>query len=59
MIVLILVKSLTFFKSYVIFFRRKGYFLQNILYFCALELVPLASFGGFVAITINYLKINF
>ena len=59
LIVLILVKSLTFFKSFAIFFRRKGNFLQNILYFCALELVPLASFGGFVAITINYLKINF
>ena len=59
LIVLMLVKSLTFFKSFAIFFRRKGNFLQNILYFCALELVPLASFGGFVAITINYLKINF
>ena len=59
LIVLILVKSLTFFKSYVIFFRRKGNFLQNILYFCALEIVPLTSFGGFVAIMINFLKINF
>ena len=58
-IILILVKILTFFKSYIIFFRRKSSFLQNILYFCALELVPLASFGGFVAIMVNYLKINF
>ena len=59
MIVLILVKSLTFFKSFAIFFRRKGNFLQNILYFCALEIVPLTSFWGFVAIMINFLKINF
>ena len=58
-VVLILVKSLTFFKSYITFFRGKGNFLQNILYFCALEIVPLTSFGGFVAIMINFLKINF
>lgn len=59
LIILFLVKSLTFFKSYIIFFRRKGSFLQNILYFCALEIVPLAAFGGFVAMMSNYLKINF
>jgi len=59
LIVLFLVKTLTFFKSYIIFFRRKGLFLQNILYFCALEIVPLAAFGGFVAMMSNYLKINF
>ena len=58
-IVLILVKTVTFLKSYVIFFRRKGFFLQNILYFCALEIVPLVSFGGFAAIAINFLKITF
>ena len=59
MIVLILVKSLTFFKSYITFFRRKSLFLQNILYFCALEIVPLVSFGGLAATAINVLKINF
>lgn len=59
LIILFLVKSLTFFKAYAIFFRRKGHFLQNILYFCALEIVPLAAFWGFVAMMSNYLKINF
>jgi hypothetical protein len=49
----------TFYKSYVIFFGRKSHFLQNILYFCALEIVPLASFGGLVVTAINILKINF
>lgn len=58
-IILILVKSVTFYKSYVIFFGRKSHFLQNILYFCALEIVPLASFGGLVVTAINILKINF
>ena len=59
LIILVLVKSLTFFKSYLIFFRRKGFFLQNILYVCALEIVPLAAFWGFVDMMSNYLKINF
>lgn len=58
-IILILVKTVTFYKSYVIFFRRKSLFLQNILYFCALEIVPLAAFWGFVDMMSNYLKINF
>ena len=59
LIILVLVKSLTFFKSYLIFFRRKGFFLQNILYFCALEIVPLAACWGFVDMMSNYLRINF
>ncbi len=37
MIVLVLVKILSFYKSYLIFFKRNGLFLQIILYFCALE----------------------
>lgn len=57
--VLFLIKILTFLKSYFIFFRRKGYFLQNILYFCALEMVPLLSLWGSVVLVSNYLKINF
>ena len=58
-IILILVKTVTFYKSNAIFFRIKSHFLQNILYFCALEIVPLASFVGFAATIINILKINF
>ncbi len=59
LIVLGLVKMLSFCKSYLIFFWGKGAFLQIILYFCALEVVPLfALWGGLVMIS-HYLKINF
>ena len=57
--VVIFVKLLTFYKSYTIFFRRIHFFFQIILYFCALEAVPIAAFLGALAITGNYLKINF
>ena len=54
-----LVKILTFYKSYLIFFRRMGAFLQNILYFCALELTPLAVLLGLMEVYNNNLEINF
>jgi len=57
-IIIILAKILTFYKSYVIFFNQKDGFLQNILYFCALEMIPLISLWcGLLVITEN-LKIN-
>ena len=57
--VLILAKILTFYKSYAIFFNQKGGFLQIILYFCALEMIPLLMlWSGLLVITEN-LKINF
>ena len=56
--IVFLAKILTFYKSYVIFFSQKGGFLQNILYFCALEMIPLISlWSGLLVITEN-LKIN-
>ena len=57
--VLILNKLLTFYKCWLIFFRQNGLFLQNILYFCALEIAPLLAFGGAWLALIDYLKINF
>ena len=57
--VIILFKLLTFYKTHIIFFRRKGAFLQNILYFCALEIVPLFSLYGALVLTNSYLKINY
>lgn len=59
LIVVILTKILTFYKSYSIFFKRIGIFLQFILYFCALELIPMMLLWGVLTITGNYLKINF
>ena len=50
---------MTFYKSWLIFFRQKKLFLQNILYFCALEITPLLIFVGAMVMIINMLKINF
>jgi len=57
--VIILVKILTFYKGYLIFFRRKGAFSQNFLYFCALELIPLVGLVGLLEAFSHFLKINF
>ena len=43
----------------IIFFLYNGAFLQNILYFCALEIVPLFSLGGLLVTIVDFLKINF
>lgn len=58
-IVIILSKILSFYKTYIIFFRRNGVFLQNILYFCALEMTPLASLWGVLVLINSFLKVNF
>ena len=58
-VVLILVKLLTLYKCYIIFFRETKDSLQIILYFCALEIVPLVALGLAMTLTGNYLKVNF
>ena len=58
-LVLIFVKLLTFYKTYVIFFRENVFRLQIILYFCALEITPLLSVWGLLDMTVENLKINF
>ena len=57
--VLFFVKILTFFKGYVVFFRSNVVKLQIILYFCALEIVPLLAFWGALDLVTNSLKIIF
>ena len=57
--VLVLVKLLTFYKSFVIFFRQNSVYLQIILYFCALEIAPLLALWGGLVLIIEELKINF
>lgn len=57
--VIILVKILSFYKCYVIFFQRGRQYVQNFLYFCALEIVPLLALAGILIITGNYLKVIF
>ena len=39
-VVLIIIKIMTFYKCFIIFFSRNVVKLQIILYFCALEIVP-------------------
>ena len=58
-IVIILSKMATFYKSFIIFFRRRGSLLQIFLYFCALEMMPLVVLYGVMAFFNEYLKINF
>ena len=58
-IAVVIVKLLTIYKCYIIFFRRNVVHLQIILYFCTLEMIPLLAFWGVLVITANYLKINF
>lgn len=57
--VVVLVKILTFYKAQNIFFKASSGFVQNILYFCALELMPLGALWGVLNIVQHYLKVNF
>ena len=57
--VLIIVKILTFYKMFVIFFRQNAFRLQIILYFCTLEIVPVLILLGFLVMIVDNLKINF
>jgi hypothetical protein len=56
--VLVLVKMITIYKCWTIFFGRRGDFLQIFLYFCTLEIVPLSILAGLLALTGNYLTVN-
>ena len=52
-------KILTFYKTYIIFFKQNRHFLQIILYLCALEMIPLVMlWGGLLGIT-YILKVNY
>ena len=58
-IALSIIKLLTFYKCYIIFFRQNVVRLQIFLYLCTLEIVPLLAFLGALEFTANSLKINF
>lgn len=59
LIVVILVKMLSFYKSHIIFFKRDTLFLQTFLYFCALEIMPLGALWIALEQTVDYLKVIF
>jgi hypothetical protein len=57
--VLFLNKIVTFYKSWLNFFRQNGGFLQTFLYFCALEIITSLSFVAALCFSIDEIKINF
>lgn len=57
--VVILFRILTFYKTYIIFFRRNRAYVQNFLYFCTLELMPIVALLGLLGMASNYLKVSF
>jgi hypothetical protein len=59
LVIIILLKILSFYKCFDIFFKRTSVFLQIILYFCALEVLPLLSLGAVLVMIGNELKINY
>lgn len=58
-LVLFLNKILTFCKSFQIFFKGNGLYLQTFLYFCSLEIAPMLALGGAGLAIIDTIKINF
>lgn len=57
--VVILAKLLSFYKTYIIFFKKTTDFMQSFLYFCAFEVVPLGILWGVLVFLDDYLKVNF
>lgn len=57
--IIVCTKILTLYKQFVIFFSINSFGLQIILYFCALEIVPLLILCGSLTIINGYLKIDF
>jgi hypothetical protein len=58
-ILLSIVKFLTFYKAYTIFFRLNVVKLQIILYFCTLEIIPVLTLCGALVMVAKQLIINF
>lgn len=59
LLVVLIAKILSFYKTYIIFFAKNAAILQSFLYFCALELMPLGILWGIITATGGYLKIIF
>ena len=57
--ILTIAKIMTFYKTHTIFFQQKELFLQNILYFCALEMIPLFVLWSGLSVIANFMKVNF
>ncbi len=57
--VLFVIKTVTIYKCWHIFFSQNGGFLQTILYFCTLEIVPILNLVSGMLILIDNLTLNF
>jgi len=51
-------KLLICYKQYIIFFRQNKAYLQNIVYLCTLEIVPIFALVGLLSYITNYLKVS-
>ena len=51
--------SIIIYKSYIIFFKQKRFFLQIILYFCTLEIIPLLMLLSGLSVIVDILKVNY
>ena len=59
LLIVVVAKIATFYKTYIIFFKQKALFLQIILYFCALEMIPLFALWSGLSVIMDILKVNF
>ena len=57
--VIVLVKILAFYKAFTIFFLKKGPFVQIFLYFCTLEVLPVAMLWQLLMFLGNILKVTY
>ena len=57
-VIVIMFKILSLWCSYAIFFSRKNAYLQFFLYFCTLEIIPLATLLGILNIASGYLEVR-
>ncbi len=57
-VIVVFFKILSLWCSYAIFFSRKNAYLQFFLYFCTLEIMPLATLLGILNITSGYLEVR-
>ena len=58
LIVVVLGKLLTLYRTFSLFFKRRGGVLQVILYFCALEMSPPLFFWGVMAMVVDRVRIG-
>ncbi|MGM9705739.1 MAG: DUF4271 domain-containing protein [Prevotella sp.] len=59
LLIVLFFRILSMYRTYNIFFVRRRAYLQNFLYFCTLEIMPVVGLLGFLATVSSYLKVSF